>query len=172
MSIPPIVEAALRASRLTAYRQPLPWTDRRRVFLMCAPFTAQMAEARASDEEPIRARWQRLEADISHYVAGGYVNWAFMKWLDPHKYEHWELRSVRPKPSLRVFGRFACPDVFIATHCHERKGLRQKWSINWEIEKLTCEDHWRVAVGDLVPFSAAEYESYLTDNAEKNVRIG
>jgi hypothetical protein len=94
-----------------------------------------------------------------------------MKWLDPKKYEHWELKSVRPRPSLRVFGRFACPDVFVGTHIVERTKLKGKWTIEWEIEKLTCEDHWKAALGNFIPFSARDYEGYITENATRYVGI-
>jgi hypothetical protein len=28
----------------------------------------------------------------------------------------WEIRSVRPNPSIRVLGRFAAKDIFVATN--------------------------------------------------------
>ena len=77
---------------------------------------------------------------------------------------------MRPKPSLRVFGRFAEPDVFVGTHAIERASLGGKWSIAWEIEKLECEQIWR-QIFTSPPFSAAKYEDYITENAHPNVRL-
>ncbi len=57
-----------------------------------------------------------------------------IKQLKPEKFEHWELISRRPKPSLRVFGRFAKPNVFVGTYVRERRGLgkRGRNNLNWK----------------------------------------
>lgn len=138
---------------------------------MTRPLMETLTDGIASSDAVTLARWEKLEADISHFVEGGYINWGLMKWLEPKKQGFWELKSIRPRPSLRVFGRFAHEDVFVGTHVVERAGLKGKWSLEWELEKLACEESWRLALGDLEPFSAQFYESYITTNAEKNVRI-
>lgn len=138
---------------------------------MTAHLGNQIAAARASSDPSHVERWERLRADIGHYVGGGRITWNLMRWLDPHRYEHWELRSVRPKPSLRVFGRFAEPDVFVGTHAVERKPLKAKWSLEWELEKLTCEERWKEALGDCAPFAAAAFENYFTENATHQVEV-
>ncbi len=116
-------------------------------------------------------RWEKLEADISHFVEGGYVNRSLLKQLEPLKYEHWCLRSVRPRPSIRIIGRFGAADLFVGTHALLRNSLAGKWSPAWEHEKLVCEDHWRGAVGDMAPFSGATYTDYITENAHEGVKI-
>ena len=88
------------------------------------------------------ARWAKLEADMAHFVEGGYINWNLMKWLDPQKQEVWELKSVRPKPSLRVFGRFAEPNVFVGTHHQVRNKMKGKWSQEFWDEIVKCETIW------------------------------
>ena len=130
-----------------------------------------MSEGLASEADAVRARWEKLQADVSHFVEGGYINWGLMKWLDPHKFEHWELKSVRPKPSLRVFGRFACPNVFVGTHVLARAEMRGKWDITWELQKLECEEHWTAALGDMPPFHTAAYKHYITENASRDVAV-
>jgi hypothetical protein len=171
MSIRDALKEALSAGRLAQFRHPLGWDSAPRVFLMTPKLVAQRSEATQADDPKRVERWERLGADIAHYVSNGYINWNLMRWLDPHKFEHWELRSVRPKPSIRVFGRFAEPDVFVGTHAVERAPLAAKWSLAWEMEKLICEDGWKEAVGDLPPFTADDYESYITENASKDVRV-
>jgi hypothetical protein len=117
-------------------------------------------------------RWDRLRADLSHFVENGLMTWATMKWLDPQKYEHWEFKSRRPRPSLRMFGRFAQPNVFAGTHIVERAPLGAKWSLNWELEKLICEDEWKRALGDDAPFfHGGAYETYITENAYRFPRV-
>jgi hypothetical protein len=109
---------------------------------MSEVLAAQIQTGITSSDQKLAERWERLRADISHYVENGLITWNFMKWLDPKKYEHWNLRSVRPRPSMRVFGRFAEPSVFIGTHTVARASLKGKWSIEWELEKLRCEEIW------------------------------
>jgi hypothetical protein len=94
-----------------------------------------------------------------------------MKWLDPQKFEHWEIKSRRPRPSLRIFGRFAKPNVFVGTHVVERTRLGAKWSLDWELEKLVCEDEWKAALGEHPPFRGRAYEDYITENAYRFPKV-
>lgn len=113
----------------------MPWAEQRRAFLMCRPLTQEIEAARQSTDERAFKRWAQLEADIGYLIEGGYITEDRLKQLEPFRYEHWELRSLQPRPSLRVFGRFAMPDVFVGTHVRERPRLGAKWSLNWELEK-------------------------------------
>ena len=79
-----------------------------------------------------------------------------MKWLDPQKQEVWELKSVRPKPSIRVFGRFAQPNVFVATHWAFRTDLKGKWSQEYWEEIAKCEARWK-GLTDKPPFEGKNY---------------
>jgi hypothetical protein len=154
---------------LTPAKPTVLWAEQRRAFLMCRPLTQAIAAARQSTDERTIKRWAQLEADIGYFIEGGYITEDRLKQLEPFRYEHWELRSLQPRPSLRVFGRFAMPDVFVGTHVCERPRLGAKWSLNWELEKLACEEHWQAA-GLPDPFHADTYEVYLTDNA--SLRLG
>lgn len=145
----------------------------RRVFLLSRRLYDELSLNRESTDAEIIDRWARLEGDILHFITGGYINWNLMKWLEPKKYEHWTLRSVRPRPSIRVFGRFAQPNVFVGTHAIERKSLKGKWDFSWEVEKLVCEqDVWIKECGlPNTPFSAQTYEEYITENANREVKV-
>ena len=138
---------------------------------MTQQLNSQISLALASEDSARVERWEYLRADISHYVEGGRVTWDLMRWLCPHKFEHWELRSRRPRPSLRVFGRFAEPDVFVGTHVAERTSLKEKWNLQWELAKLSCEDYWKHALGDRPAFTAESYESYITENAYRHLKV-
>jgi hypothetical protein len=170
MLTPDLIEAAKAAGKLIPARPTAPWAGERRAFLMCKPLWVAIEIGRRSREERAIKRWAQLEADIGYFVEGGYITEDRIKQLEPYKYEHWELRSLKPRPSLRVFGRFAEPDVFIGTHVVERPPLGVKWSINWEIEKLYCEDYW-YAAGLQTPFSANDYEEYITENASRKLKV-
>jgi hypothetical protein len=170
-STPRAVKEAVDAGKLAPYRPVLAWAENPRVFLMTPMLDGQIRSGLASGDQSVVYRWDKLRADISHFVEGGLINWNLMRWLVPKKFEHWELRSVRPRPSLRVFGRFACPNVFVGTHVVARSLLKGKWAVEWELEKLRCEDHWKAALGEFQPFSADLYEGYITENASLSVRI-
>lgn len=170
-SIPVEVRNAISLGNLTVFKPLLAWVSDPRAFLMTSTLKTQIEDALASDDPSTVKWWEKLVADISFFVEGGLINWGLMKWLDPKKYEHWELKSTRPRPSFRVFGRFAFPDVFVGTHVVKRTELKGKWTIEWELEKLNCEDHWKAALGNFAAFSAPSYEGYITENARKEVRI-
>jgi hypothetical protein len=142
------------------------WEAAPRAFLQVSELASEIAANRQNTDEKLRARWAKLEADMAHFVEGGYVNWGLMRWLDPQSQEVWELRSVRPKPSIRVFGRFAEPDVFIGTNLAFRASLKGKWSQEFWNEIGECEKIWR-ALTPNEAFAGKEYADYITENAEK-----
>lgn len=167
MSIQDEIKAAKANQLLRAAEPTIPGSPKLRVFLMCKPLVEAIERGRSGDDY---RRWANLEAQISHFVEGGYVNWNLMKWLDPQEAEHWELRNRRPRPSLRVFGRFAKPDVFVGTHVALRKKLGGKWSNQWIGEVLEIEEIW----SDLFrskPYFGSKYEDYITSNARKDVKV-
>lgn len=170
MLIDEAVKAAIANGQLILARPAVPWADPRRMFLMCEPLSRAIEAGRVSADEKTIKRWAQLEADIAHFVEGGHITKDRLKQLDPFKYEHWELRSLEPRPSLRVFGRFVCPDVFVGTHVRERPGLGAKWSLDWEMEKLACEEYW-TAVGLENPFHSDRYEAYITRDADCRIWV-
>ena len=164
------IEKAKASGALVPASRVVPWGVDRRTFLMCRPLFDAIEGGRSRTDALTIRRWAQLEADISYFIEGGYVTHDLLKQLEPLKYEHWVLRSRRPRPSLRVLGRFAKPDVFVGTHVVPRGRLKGKWSPEWEHEKLVCEDHWRNA-GLAEPFRGARYEDYITENASRKPRI-
>jgi hypothetical protein len=149
------------------------WTRKSRAFLMCKPLYDELEDGKTAAEERVRKRWAELEAAMIHFVENGHMTEKLLKQLQPPKFEHWELISRRPKPSRRVFGRFALPDVFIGTHVKERKFMGGMYSGQFEQEKLVCEDHYRDA--KLISFFSDRpqfrYTAYITENATAKLRI-
>lgn len=173
MLISEAIALARQNGKLVPARPVVPWAGEPRAFLMCKPLAEIISDGRASPDEKERQRWAKLEASIGHFVEGGYVNDDLIKQLQPPKFEHWELRSRKPRPSLRVFGRFAKPDVFVGTHVERRDALGGMWSTAFEHNKLVCEEHWRNA-GLPAPFSDPphfRYERYITSNAQRKIQV-
>lgn len=175
MLIREALEQAKAGGRLVAAEPTVEWGEKRREFLMCQPLVSAIEAGRTDSDEKVRQRWAALVAVIGRFVEGGRVDSNLLKQLDPYKYEHWWLRNKRPRPSLRVFGRFALPNVFVGTHVEERRTLGGKWSGATEHQKLVCEDHWDGAgLAGFQPFSDPpdfRYESYITENAKRKMEI-
>src|ERR1700735_2105975 len=57
-----------------------------------------------------------LRADLESFVVGLTLHPSYLFLLSPTREGVWEIRSTRQDPSIRVLGRFAARDVFIATN--------------------------------------------------------
>jgi len=164
---------AERKGKLIRARPFIAWAAERRAFWMTKTLYDQIESGKSSSDPKVKDRWAKLEADITTFVEGGYAHGEFIKQLDPPKFEHWELKSVAPRPGIRIFGRFALPDVFVGTHAVFRCELGKKWSVNFELNKLKCEEEWNNA-GLPKPFTAApdfEYTKYITFNAGLHIGV-
>ena len=167
------IEGAKQAGRLVPAGAIAQWAAQPRAFLMCRPLVEAIENGRSDPDEGVRKRWARLEAAFAHFIEGGDITENLIKQLRPEKFEHWELRSRKPRPSLRVFGRFAKPSVFIGTHVVPRARLGGMNSAQFEQEKLVCEDHWRAAglTSCFTDRPQFRYEVYVTGNAKRRVGV-
>jgi hypothetical protein len=173
MLIPAPIKAAIASGKLVPAKPIASWVAEPRVVLLCAPIRDAIAKGKVDLDQKERRRWATVEAAFSHFIEGEFIDEDLVKQLQPHKFEHWEFRCRRPRPSIRVFGRFAMPDVIVATHPMPRTLLGGMWSPEFEHEKLVCEDHWRDA-GLSAPFTdepGFRYESYITSNASRKKGI-
>ncbi len=170
----PEIEEAKRQGRLFAVRPTDAWTGQPRAFLMCKPLRDELQKGKSDPDEKMRQKWAQLEAAMIYFVENGRMTEKIIKQLKPPKYEHWELISRTPKPSMRVFGRFAIPDVFVGTHVKPRRGMGGMWSPQFEHEKLVCEDYYNQA--GLTTFFTDKprfrYSSYITENSSATIRVG
>lgn len=95
------------------------------------------------DDEVEEERFSRLRADLDFFVEGGRIDPTYFKRLWPPRDCPWEIRSVRPSPSIRVLGRFAQRDVFIATTYERRSELGRFESREWKDAKRRALAEWR-----------------------------
>jgi hypothetical protein len=183
MLIDAAIKEAKRKGLLVPVRSVAGWAAEERAFLMCKPLCESIQTGRAGEVELERSRWAALEAAMIHFVEGGLMTRTRLKLLEEKRFENWELVNKKPKPSLRLFGSFAKPDVFIGTHVQLRNTLKGMHSVEFEIERIRSEEIWEqsglpMSRSNSQPrpdvFSDAphfRYEKYMTKNAKERVQI-
>jgi hypothetical protein len=121
-------------------------------------------------------RWKVLRADLEAFVEGKRITLpadrnlapkrpSHMAQLKPANDEVWEFRLRRPRPSIRVFGRFAKKDFFVALTWAYRADLRALGSDEWRNERLGCRAEWeRLFHGLHKPVTAGSYPNDYISN--------
>jgi hypothetical protein len=84
----------------------------------------------------------RLLADLELFADGTALYPRYLFLLYRSREAVWEIRSTRPNPSIRVLGRFACKDVFIATNFALRDALGGWQSRAWRDVKVESRTVW------------------------------
>ena len=131
-------------------------------FLFVTPEIQSMLVGPWSSEAQ-EIRWARLKADLDHFVEGGLINQGYMKPLRKRSDEIWEIRSREPAPSIRVFGRFADIDVFVATTWAERSFL--ELFDQWRRHKRRCNAQWQQLFLAYPPRTGVTIHDYISHNA-------
>lgn len=91
------------------------------------------------EDEEMEDRLGILQADLELFAEGQPIDPKYLFLLYPAHEAVWEIRSLRPHPSIRVLGRFAMKDVFIATNIELRENLGGWQSREWKnVKRLAC----------------------------------
>lgn len=88
-------------------------------------------------------RFAALEATLSDFVTSRTLDPNYIFLLTPTSDCVWEIRSVQPDPSIRVFGCFAEKDSFVATNYELRKDLKEFESPLWQWSRKKARACWR-----------------------------
>lgn len=139
--------------------------------LMEGPWTSAQCGSRVS----------RLQADFESYAKGESIVMSLEPFaaedatfgrLDAPDDEVWDLRSRDPSPGLRVFGRFAAPNVFIAFDWYPRsrnwngkQPLGDRHHQLWEIAKRNCQEQWSNLFPNYEALNGDQVQDYVTENA-------
>lgn len=83
-----------------------------------------------------------LQADLEQFAEGRSIDPKYLFLLYPASEGVWEIRSVRPEPSIRVLGFFAKKDVFVATNLALRENLGGWESREWKDVKRSARTRW------------------------------
>jgi len=119
-------------------------------------------------------RCNYLRADIDRFITGSripvsggrYGGDSDFKQLVPSRDEIWELRSRSHDPGLRVFGRFAAFDVFVALSWQKRSDLGGPKSRSWRDAKVHCATDWKNLFPAYDPIhenAAADFRAYVSN---------
>ena len=80
-----------------------------------------------------------LLADLEVFAAGEPIGPKYLFLLYRASEGVWEIRSVRPNPSIRVLGRFIARDIFVATNFALRDNLGGWQSRQWREGDTTTQ---------------------------------
>ncbi len=129
----------------------------------------------------IERRCGKLRADLEYFVKGEPIamsltpyehKTAFMGRLDKPQDEVWDIRSRDPDPGLRVFGRYAALDVFVAMICAprsveqawlQRRALKEGTSLEWHFAILECQEIWKSLFPNHEPIHGDAPSDYATN---------
>lgn len=90
---------------------------------------------------------------------------AYFAQLHPASEEVWEIRSRNPRPSLRIFGRFAATDVFVALTWSKRAVLGAAKSREWRDARERCKSEWRRLFPAFEPHSGESLGDHISTGA-------
>ena len=114
-----------------------------------------------------------LRGDIDRFIEGRLISVAkhaykarsaYMAQLHPPGNEAWEIRSRDPDPGLRVLGRFADTNIFVALTWWKRADLGGPTSREWRDAIEGCNAEWRKLFPVYPPKSGANIHDYISAN--------
>lgn len=94
------------------------------------------------EDAEMEERLGTLQADLEQFAEGRSIDPKYLFLLYPASEGVWEIRSVRPEPSIRVLGFFAKKDVFVATNLALRENLGGWESREWKDVKRSARTRW------------------------------
>lgn len=175
MSIRDEIKARCDEGRLCKISPAMPTSPEVRVLYVCPEINRLLVVGPWADPKQ-EVRWGRLRADLDFFIEGGLVQVptdprragnAYMAQLQPASDEVWEIRSRDPKPSLRIFGRFAERDLFIALGWNERPMLgaptrHEDGTTPWRDAMVRCITDWRNLFYAYPPLTGSYPYDYLS----------
>jgi hypothetical protein len=124
----------------------------------------------ANDSEGLRFSLLRAQLDV--FTAGGLISVAqdpfkkpkatYMARVDPPADEVWDIRSIDPKPAIRVLGCFSEMNLFIALVWEYRKPLGGLDSRQWRDFRERCKAEWRKLFPTYEPLSGKTSNDYAS----------
>jgi hypothetical protein len=124
-------------------------------------------------DEAFALRYAQLSTDFDRFVDGSMIpvgmspydkdDSAFMARVDPADYGIWTIRSVAPRPALRVFGAFCEVDVFLALSVEERAVLGGRGSREWANARENALARWNALLPGERPIVGRKVDDYISE---------
>ena len=114
------------------------------------------------EDGELETRLGELQADLELFAEGQPIDPKYLFLLYPASEGVWEIRSLRPAPSIRVLGFFAAKDVFIATNMARREELGGWQSREWKNVKRLAQTRWRNLFHTYRPMISADISTLAT----------
>lgn len=125
-----------------------------------------------SPEEEVRSG--RLWNDFDRFIEGRLISVSldrpyskpkttYMARLDPPEDDVIEIRSRDPKPGIRVFGRFADKDVYVALNWEYRENLGGPQDKEFDREREICKAEWRKLFNTNPSINGTQIHDYFAD---------
>ncbi|MBC7141083.1 MAG: hypothetical protein H5U18_02810 [Rhodobacteraceae bacterium] len=129
----------------------------------------------AWEDQSFGRRFAQLQADFDRFVTGQVIpvgmdpydkgDNAFLARIDPAEYGIWALRSVAPRPALRVFGAFAARDTFVAITVRERSTLGGPGDRRWANAREVALEKWSHLFSGQRPLIGDRLDDYVSEKA-------
>lgn len=170
MSISTIISSLVQQGKLAPY---LPVRTirkaKRRLYM-----TKNMSQKFADNTSAVNLLVGRgtIESALNSWVLGDHIHdngnggSGFLKRLEPPPPEIWEIRITEPSIQVRVFGRFADTDTFVATDMLTRTSLGRKGSATWKAACKNCETDWDLLFGSNGPHTGVKVKDYVSENCD------
>jgi hypothetical protein len=140
-----------RTGELLQWTPQLPGDPCERTLFISAEINDEFDEDTWTDGS-LAQRYAQLVTDFDRYVSGDTIpvglepyrkgNDAFLARISPAEYGIWAIRSVAPKPAIRVFGAFCETDVFVALLTRRRNELGGPESRAWAAAREATIARW------------------------------
>jgi hypothetical protein len=114
------------------------------------------------DDEKLEERLGMLQADLELFADGQPIDPKYLFLLSPTRDRVWEIRSVRPEPSMRVMCLFAKKDVLIATNIALRDNLGGWESQAWKEAKRAARARWNHLFHTYEPLASTRVADLVT----------
>jgi len=153
--LPPQGQSASRAALLAPMAQSVLDDQTSAISILgCRPYVQSMLERWVANR-PMAVR-------LSGTKPG-----AFLARLEPPPSEVWEFRITEPVNHVRVFCRFAMPNLVIVTNLSTRKILGLKGSAAWRSAMELSVAEWRKLFPGVDPHQGASIYDYVTENCRQ-----
>jgi hypothetical protein len=175
MSIRAEISRRVAEGRLKALSQSMPGPpDRRQIVvvqsvmdMLDGPWATPHQSRRAGEARALLENFLRGEQIVGRMPPSKDVH-TLIALLDPPGDNVWEYRVGNPRPGMRILGRFAEKDLFIATNWVNREDFRdpvtgQDDSRKWRDEIVRCKAIWNQLFPTYQPFGGNTLHDFISN---------